>query len=353
MGGVVERADLVFSELGFGYQKTDRMVRFWYRDGAWSTAELTADEHIPIHIASVCIHYGQAIYEGLKAYERPDGRVHVFRLRDSARRIQHSARRLVMEPVPETIFQEAVQRAVAANRRFLPPYGSGASLYIRPLEIGISPELGLKPSRDYLFTVYVSPVGPYFQSGLTPTRVLVEEGSDRAAPAGVGDAKAAGNYAASLRALTSAKQEGFNDLLYLDARERKYIDEFSASNFFGIRSRTFVTPDSPSVLASITNVSVRQLAADLGLRVEQRRIPIEELPDFDEVGALGTAAVITPVGSITYRGNEYVYGGGGQAGAFTTALYERLTAIQTGRAPDIHGWCELLEDAPPAKPLIH
>lgn len=343
---------LDFENLPFAYHATDANVRCWFRGGAWSEAEITSDEHITLHVASVCLHYGQAIFEGLKAYERPDGKVQIFRPMENARRLQRSACKLLMEPVPETLFRDAVYRVVQANRRFVPPYGSGAALYIRPLEIGISPEVGLKPSRAYLFVVFATPVGPYFKSGFFPIRLLVDEELDRAAPCGVGDAKAAGNYAASLRGTVAARARGYSEVLYLDAREKKYIDESGASNFFAIRGNTFITPASPSILASITNLTVRRLALDMGLEVEHRPVEVDELATFDEAGALGTAAGITPVGTITYRGQEFVYSRDGKAGPVTTRLYERLTAIQTGEAEDPYGWCEVVPEGAPQEPRM-
>lgn len=338
---------LDFVNLPFAYHATDTNVRSRFRDGAWSEAALTSDEHLTLHMASVCLHYGQAIFEGLKAYERPDGRVQLFRPMENARRLQQSARTLLMEPVPETLFRDAVHRVVQANRRFVPPSGSGAALYIRPLEIGISPEVGLKPSREYLFMVFVTPVGPYFKSGFSPITLLVTEELDRAAPGGVGGAKAAGNYAASLRGTVSARAQGYAEVLYLDAREKTYIDESGASNFFAIRGNTFITPASPSILASVTNLSVRRLARDMGLGVEHRPVAVDELSTFDEAGALGTAAGITPVGTIVYRGQEFVYSQDGRAGPVTTHLYEHLMAIQTGEAEDPYGWCEVVPERAP------
>ncbi|MCZ7661465.1 MAG: branched-chain amino acid aminotransferase [Thermoleophilia bacterium] len=340
----MDRADLDFAHLPFAYHKTDANVRVFFREGAWSAPEVTSEEYLTLHMASVCFHYGQAIFEGLKAYERPDGRVQTFRARENARRMRHSAEKLLMEPVPEEVFLDAVQRVVQANRRFVPPHASGASLYIRPFEIGVSAEVGVKPSIDYLFMVFATPVGPYYKAGFTPVRLLVQEEIDRAAPGGVGDTKAAGNYAASLRATVAAKKQGYSEVLYLDAREKRYIDESGSSNFFAVRDRTFITPASPSILRSITNASVRRLALDMGLSVEERPVAVEELASFEEAGALGTAAIITPVEAITYGEQEFVYAKDGQAGPITTALYERLTAIQTGEAEDPYGWCEVVPD---------
>jgi branched-chain amino acid aminotransferase len=340
----MERAPLDFAKLPFQYQKTDANIRYWFRNGSWSAGELTADEHVPIHIAATCLHYGQEIFEGLKVYERPDGRLQSFRLMENARRCQRSAKKLMMQPVPDELFRDAVQRVVRANRRFVPPYGSGASLYVRPLLLGVSAEVGVKPSKDYLFLVLVTPVGPYYKGGLTPVRLIVEEEIERASPGGVGDVKCGGNYAAGMRGTLPAKERGYAEVLYLDAREKKYLDESGSSNFYAVIGRTYATPASPSILPSVTNMSVRQLAQDLGLRVEQRPIAVDELPTFDEAGCLGTAAVITPVESITYRGQDYVYAKGGKAGPITADLYGRLTAIQVGEAPDPYGWTESIPE---------
>lgn len=340
----MERADLDFANLPFAYQKTDANIRCWFRDGQWSEGELTSDEYLNLHMASVCLHYGQEIFEGLKVFERPDGRIQTFRLAENARRLQRSARKLLMEPVPEDLFRSAVHRVVLANRRFVPPYGAGASLYVRPFQVGVSPEVGVKPSRDYLFLVFVTPVGPYYKAGFTPVRLIVEEEIDRAAPGGVGDVKCGGNYAAGMRATMGAKAKGYSEVLYLDTREKKYIDESGSSNFFAIRGRTFLTPASPSILPSITNLSVRQIAEDMGLTVEQRPVSVEELATFDEAGCLGTAAVITPVEAVTFRGVDHVYAKDGKAGPLTTELYRRLTAIQLGETADPYGWTEIIPE---------
>ncbi len=340
----MELANLDFANLPFAYQKTDANIRYWFRDGKWSAGELTADEHIPIHIAATCLHYGQEIFEGLKVYERPDGRVQTFRQIENARRAQRSARKLFMQPVPEELFREAVHRVVRANRRFVPPYGSGANLYVRPLLLGISAEVGVKPSHDYLFLVLVTPVGPYYKGGLTPVRLIVEEQIDRAAPGGVGDAKCGGNYAAGMRATLPVKEKGYAEVLYLDCREKKYLDESGSSNFYAIIGKTFATPASPSILPSITNMSVQQIAKDMDVKVEQRQVSVDEISTFNEAGCLGTAAVITPVESITYRGKDYVFAKDGKAGPITTELYKRLTAIQWGEAEDPYGWTEIISE---------
>ncbi len=339
----MEPAALDFENLPFAYVKTDANIRYWYQHGAWSEGELFADERLDLHMAAVCLMYGQQIFEGLKVFARPDGRAQSFRARDNALRLQRSAARLVMEAVPTELFCVAVRRVVRANLRFVPPHGSGASLYVRPYELGISADVGQRPSTDFLFLVFVTPVGPYFKSGFLPVRLLVEEEFDRAAPHGVGDAKCGGNYAAGLRATVSARAKGFSDVLYLDAREKEFIDEASTSNFFAVRGDTLITPASSSILQSITNMSVQQIARDMGMAVEQRPVSISELPTFDETGAFGTAAAITPVDSITFRGVEHVFGERGKAGPVTTELYRRLIGIQTGSLDDPHGWTEVIE----------
>lgn len=341
----MNRAPLDFANLPFAFQKTDANIRYRLRNGTWSAGELTADEIVPLHMASTCLHYGQEIFEGLKVYERPDGRLQTFRMIENARRMQRSATKLFMAPVPEEIFREAVHRVVQANRRFVPPYGSGASLYVRPLLLGVSAEVGVKPSQDYLFMVFVTPVGPYYKGGLTPVRLIVEEEIDRAAPGGVGDAKCGGNYAAGMRATLPAKEKGYAEVLYLDCREKKYLDESGSSNFYALIGKVYATPASPSILPSITNLSVRQIAQDMGLQVEPRPVSVDELPAFTEAGCLGTAAVITPVESITYRGKDFVYAKDGKAGPVTAELYRRLTAIQWGEAPDPYGWTEIIPEA--------
>lgn len=341
---IIEKANIDFSALPFGYVRTDINVRYAWRDGHWDEGIETDSEIIPMHIAATCLHYGQAAFEGLKVFEAKDGRVLAFRPEENAKRMQHSADCLMMQAPPTEIFTRAVHRAVRANRRFIPPHGCGASLYVRPLLIGTGAQIGVRPAVEYLFIVLVTPVGPYFKAGFSPVRLIVEDKLDRAAPHGVGTAKAGGNYAAGMRATVNAKKAGFGEALYLDAKEHKYIDETGASNFFGItRDKAYVTPQSPSILRSITNMSLRVLAKDLGYRVEERPVPVEELREFIETGACGTAAVITPIESITYHGEEIVYLRDGKPGPHCTKLYKSLTAIQCGDAEDKYGWTEQVE----------
>jgi branched-chain amino acid aminotransferase len=338
---ITRKAEIDYGNLPFGYLKTDINVRYTWRDGQWDDGVETDSEVLPMHIAATSLHYGQAAFEGLKVYEAKDGRVLAFRIEENAKRMAYSASMLMMQAPPVDVFQSAVHRVVRANSRFIPPYGSGAALYVRPLLIGTGPQIGVKPATEYMFLVLVTPVGPYFKKGFSPTKLVVEEELDRAAPNGVGTAKAGGNYAAGMRATVKARNAGFGEALYLDAREHKYIDELGAANFFGItQDKRYVTPKSPSILRSITNLSLREMAPDLGYTVEERPVPVDELRQFVETGACGTAAVITPVESITYRGEEIIYLRDGKPGPHCTALYQALTAIQHGTAADKYGWTE-------------
>lgn len=336
----LEKADLDFASLPFGYQKTDLNVRYTCKDGVWDQGVETDSEVLPLHMAATALHYGQTVFEGLKVYETKDGRALTFRIEENAKRMQQSAEMLSMQAPPVELFVEAVHRVVRANRRFIPPYGTGAALYIRPLLIGSGAKIGVAPADEYILLVMATPVGPYFKKGFSPTKLVVEDQLERAAPGGVGRAKAGGNYSAGMRATVKARQGGFGEALYLDVH-KKFIDELGAANFFGIKAdKTYVTPKSPTILPSITNNSLQTLAADLGYKVEQRPVPVTELFDFAETGACGTAAVITPVESITYQGEEHVYLADGVPGPYCTELYQALTAIQFGDAEDPYGWTQ-------------
>ncbi len=336
---MVTKADLDWPNLTFGYMKTDYNVRTVWRDGAWGPLETTDDFDITMSAAATCLHYGQECFEGLKVFSNPDGEPQVFRIEENARRMIRSAEKILMQPVPEDLFIEAVYRAVNANLRFVPPHGTGASLYVRPLIIGTGPQVGVKPADEYLFVVLVMPVGPYFKTGFKPVDLVVEEEIDRAAPLGVGDVKVGGNYAAGMRASQRAKAAGFTEVLYLDAREKRYIDESGPANFFGITEDDhYVTPASRSILPSITNMSLRQLARDLGMTVDERRVDVEEVFGFAEAGCCGTAAVITPVRRIVWRDREVVYAPDGEPGPRCVQLYETLKGIQEGDRPDPYGW---------------
>lgn len=335
----MDKAPLDWPNLEFGYRKTDKNIRFTWKDGVWDKGVLTEDETIPLHMAATCLHYGQECFEGLKVFETKSGDAVVFRIDENAKRFVHSCEKILMEPVSEVTFIDAVFRVVKANRRFVPPHGTGASLYIRPLMLGTGPQVGVKPAGEYMFMVFVTPVGPYFKTGFKPVDLIVEEKVDRAAPLGVGDVKVGGNYAAGLRASMAARAKGYTEVLYLDAKHKRYIDESGPANFYGItKDNQYVTPDSESILPSITNKSIVTLAEEIGLRPQRREVDIEEIFEFKEAGCCGTAAVITPVGSITFRDRKVVYSKDGNAGKYSTELYEKLTAIQVGDAPDDYDW---------------
>lgn len=337
--------DIDWKNLSFSYMPTDYNVRCTFKDGKWGPIEVSDSEYIPLHMAAACLHYGQESFEGLKAFRGKDGKVRVFRMEENARRFIRSAEGIKMEPMPVELFCEMVRKVVKLNERFIPPYGTGASLYIRPLEIGITPRVGVKPASEYMVVMLVTPVGPYFKEGFKPTKVCLSRDYDRVAPKGTGSIKVGGNYAASLVAGEKAHELGYSVMLYLDPKEKKYLDECGAANFFGIKDNTYITPASESILPSITNKSLRQVAEDLGLKVEPRHIPLEELGTFEEAGACGTAAVISPI----YRvddldtGNHYDFGSPTEAGPWSKKLYDALRAIQYGEAPDTHNWCEIIE----------
>ena len=338
-------ANIDWSNLSFGYMKTDYNVRCTYKDGKWGEIEVTDSENLNIHMAATCLHYGQEIFEGMKAFRGKDGKIRVFRMDENAKRIQRSANGIMMAPIPEELFCEMVKKVVLANERFIPPYGSGASLYIRPLEIGVSAQVGVKPATEYIFLIFVTPVGPYFKEGFKPTKVAIYREYDRAAPCGTGRYKVGGNYAASLMAGERAKSEGYSAVLYLDPKEKKYIDECGPANFFAIKDGVYITPKSGSILPSVTNMSLQQIAKDLGIEVECRPLPLEELAECQEAAECGTAAVATPISRIDdiEEGKSYTFGSDDEAGPITTKLYNRLRAIQLGDEPDTHNWVTIVE----------
>ncbi|MDR0506023.1 MAG: branched-chain amino acid aminotransferase [Dysgonamonadaceae bacterium] len=333
-----------WSDLTFGYIKTDYNVRSYYSDGKWSDPEISDSEYINIHIASTCLHYGQEAFEGLKAFRGKDGKIRIFRLYDNALRMQASARGIMMPELPVELFEKAVKEVVEKNKRFIPPYESGASLYLRPLQIGISPQVGVKPAKEYLFAVFATPVGPYFKGGLKPSPYVILRGFDRAAPCGTGTIKVGGNYAAGLSAGEIAHSKGYSAVLYLDAKEKKYIDECGPANFFGIKNNTYITPDSHSILPSITNKSLIVLAEELGLKVERRPVKVEELETLEEAGACGTAAVISPISRIddVDENKSYIFSKDGYPGPVCIKLYNKLRAIQYGDEEDKYGWITVL-----------
>ena len=334
-----------WSKLPFGYFPTDYNVRCSYRDGKWGEVEVSTSETINIHMAATALHYGQEIFEGLKAFMGADGKIRIFRLEENARRIRESAKGIMMEPIPEELFKEMFVKVVELNRRFVPPYGSGASLYIRPLEIGMSPRIGVKPGDEYLFIVMVTPVGPYFKEGFANTKICIMREYDRVAPRGTGRWKVGGNYAASLSAGERAHSLGYSAVLYLDPKEKKYLDECGPANFFAIKDGKYITPASDSILPSITNMSLQDLARDMDIEVECRHITVDELADCTEAAACGTAAVASPIGEIDDldTGTKYIISKDGKPGPVTTALYNKLSAIRLGEEPDTHGWNTILD----------
>lgn len=332
-----------WKKLGFGYQKADYNIRCYYRDGKWGELEVSSSEHVDIHIAATCLHYGQESFEGLKAFKGKDGKIRVFRMDENAKRMQSSADGIMMTRFPVEKFEAAVEKAIKLNERFVPPYESGASLYIRPLLIGTGPEIGVKPAEEYLFMIFVMPVGPYFPEGFMPTDLVIMRQYDRAAPQGTGKYKVGGNYAASMYAGKKAKQGGFSAVLYLDSKEKKYIDECGPANFFAIKDNTYITPKSESILPSITNKSLVTLAEELGLKVECRPVEYTELEGFEEIGACGTAAVISPIKGIYDADNDKWFRYGDKPGDWSTKLYNKLRAIQYGDEADKYGWVKIIE----------
>ncbi len=332
-----------WKNLGFDYVKTNVNARFYYKDGVWSEMEITDDEYIKMHMSTTCLHYGLECFEGLKAFRGVDGKVRLFRADENAKRMQASARKLCL-PVPSVeMFVDACREVVSRNIDFVPPYESGASLYLRPVLIGSKVGLGVKASPEAMFIVFCSPVGPYFKGGMKPIKVVVDRMQDRAAPRGTGDIKAGGNYASSILSGEKAHDMGYSNVMYLDATEHKYIEECGAANFFGIKNGTYVTPKSPSILPSITNKSLRTLAEDMGLKVEERPVAVDELGEFEEAGACGTAAVISPIESVYDLDTDVKVTYGSEVGKVSLALYNSLQDIQYGRAEDKFGWTIVVE----------
>lgn len=337
--------EIDWAHLGFGYMKTDYNIRCTYKNGAWGDLEEHESEYLNIHMSATALHYGQEAFEGLKAFRGKDGKIRIFRMDENAKRMQNSCDGTLMAKLPIEKFQEAVVKAVKLNERFVPPYESGAALYIRPILFGTGPQIGVRPAEEYLFIVFVTPVGPYFKGGFQTTPFVIMRQYDRSAPLGMGKYKVGGNYAASLVAGQHAHQLGYSNIFYLDAKEKKYIDECGAANFFAIKNNTYVTPKSESILPSITNKSLMVLAKEMGLEVEQRHVPVEELATFEEAGACGTAAVISPIERIDDYDEKisYVFSKDGKPGPVSEKLYHRLRAIQYGDEPDIYNWVTVLD----------
>ena len=331
--------------LPFGYIKTDFNVRCVYKDGKWGKLEVSSSEYINVHIAATGLHYGQEAFEGLKAYMGKDGKIRLFRWEENAKRLVASADGIKMEAFPVDMFGKALFKVIKLNKKYIPPYGSGATLYIRPLLYGSGAEVGVKPASEYTFLVFVTPVGPYFKDGMKPVNMLICRDVDRAAPMGTGIYKVGGNYAASMRAIIAARTGGYSNTIFLDAKEKKYVDECGPANFFGIKNNTYITPKSESILNSITNMSLIEIAGSLGMKTERRQVPVDELSSFAEAGACGTAAVITPIGKIfdPEKNKTYEYCKDGEPGIQTLKLYRKLTAIQNGDEPDPFGWMTIVD----------
>ncbi|GAU77585.1 branched-chain amino acid aminotransferase [Fusibacter sp. 3D3] len=334
-----KNVNIDWNNLGFGYTKTDfRYVSMW-KDGAWDEGKLTEDNMISISESSTAIHYGQQCFEGLKAYTTSTGDVQLFRPDENAMRMNRSCRRVLMPEIPVEKFVDACIQVVKANLDYVPPYGTGATLYLRPYVIGVGHNLGVKPAPEFMFGVFCVPVGAYFKGGMAPVNFTIAD-MDRAAPYGTGAAKVGGNYAGSMMPHQEAVNKGFADCIYLDPMTHTKIEEVGAANFFGItKDNKFITPKSPSILPSITKYSLMYLAENyLKMAVEERDCEIDKIDEFTEAGACGTAAVITPIGGIDYKDKLHVFFSETEVGPVTKKLYDTLVGIQFGDVEAPEGW---------------
>lgn len=330
---------LDWKNLGLSYIKTDyRFIARW-KEGKWNNGELSTDSTLHIHEGSTALHYGQQCFEGLKAYRCKDGSINLFRPDQNAKRMQNTCDRLLMPQVPTELFIRACKEVVKANERWVAPYGTGATLYLRPFVIGVGENIGVRPAPEYIFCVFCCPVGAYFKGGMKPSNFLVTD-YDRAAPHGTGGVKVGGNYAASLLPHELAAERKFADAIYLDPKTHTKIEEVGAANFFGItRDNKFITPLSPSILPSITKYSLLYLAKErLGMETIEGDVYINELGQFTEAGACGTAAVISPIGGIQYGDDFHVFYSETEVGPVTKRLYDELTGIQFGDVEAPEGW---------------
>lgn len=335
-----EKANIDWANVGFGYHKTDKRYVSNYKDGKWDAGVLTEDSNIVLNESAGVLQYAQTCFEGMKAYTTVDGKVVVFRPDMNAKRMADTAKRLEMPVFPEDRFVEAVEKVVKANLKYVPPYGTGATLYLRPFMFGSAPVMGVKPSAEYQFRIFASPVGPYFKGGAKPITLTVSD-FDRAAPHGTGHVKAGLNYAMSLHAIVTAHANGYDENLYPDALTRTKVEETGGANFFFVtKDNKVVTPKSDSILPSITRRSLMYVAKEyLGLETEEREVFLSELKDFAECGLCGTAAVISPVGKIVDHGKEILFPSGmNEMGAVSKKLYDTLTGIQYGRIAAPEGW---------------
>ena len=338
---MTKKVNLDWKNLGFSYIKTDYRYISYYKDGEWDNGALVEDNVLHISEASTALHYGQQAFEGLKAYRCQDGSINLFRPDQNAARFARSCTRLLMPEFPQERFVEAIKEVVRANAEWIPPYGTGGSLYIRPLMIGVGDTIGVTPAPEYIFTIFVMPVGAYFKGGLTPTSFVVSE-YDRAAPVGTGAAKVGGNYAASLLPGKEAKKRQFSDCIYLDPLTHTKIEEVGAANFFGItKDNQFITPYSPSILPSITKYSLLWLAEHrLGMSVKEADVYVDRLDEFAEAGACGTAAVISPIAGIQNGDDYHVFYSETEVGPVTRRLYDELVGIQYGDVESPEGWIQ-------------
>ena len=341
----MEKKNIDWSNLGFGYVQTDKRFVANFKDGAWDEGTLTEDPNIVLNECAGVLQYAQTVFEGMKAYTTEDGRIVTFRPDLNAARMADSARRLEMPVYPEDKFVEAIVKTVKANEAYVPPYGSGATLYIRPYMFGSNPVIGVKPADEYQFRILTTPVGPYFKGGVKPLTIKISD-FDRAAPHGTGHIKAGLNYAMSLHAIVTAHQEGYDENMYLDAATRTKVEETGGANFiFVTKDNKVVTPKSSSILPSITRRSLMYVAKEyLGLEAEEREIHLDEVKDFAECGLCCTAAVISPVGKIVDHGKEICFPSGMEKmGPVTQKLYDTLTGIQMGRIEAPEGWLKVIE----------
>jgi branched-chain amino acid aminotransferase len=338
----VEKKNIEWSKLGFEYTKTDYRFSATWEDGEWSPGELVTSEYIQLHEGSPALHYAQQCFEGLKAQTAKDGRILLFRADLNCERMRNTSDRLSMPRVPEALFLRGVTEAVRANAAWVPPYGSGASLYIRPLLIGVGSNMGLRPAKQYEFRVIVCPVGPYYKSGGLSVISLAVSDFDRAAPQGLGDVKAGANYPGGLYATRKAQELGAYEALYLDAAQHRYIEEAGSANIvIAAKGNTLLTPKSSAILPSITRRSIMDIAKhELGMHTEERPIDLRaEIDTFEEVAACGTAAVLSPVGKLWYDGAwHHFYGKGETVGPVMQKLYDILCQIQRGERADPFGW---------------
>ena len=339
-----------WSKLTFSYTKTNTILCCSYKDGKWGEIESRTDDDIKISSFAGALHYSVECFEGLKAFRGKDGRIRIFRPEENAARLQRSAKFLGIAQPSTELFLEMCERSVRENLDYLPPYGTYASLYLRPTLIGSNPQLGVKSSKDCLFMMLCSPVGAYTGGNLEPIKVVIARNYDRAAPNGCGCYKLGGNYAASLCSFNLATSQGYKAVLYLDPATKTTVDEFNSSNFFAIRGNSYITPKSDSILPSITNKSLEQAARYLAMEEESRPVPFEELSTFEEAGECGTAVVITPVYQIDDKPflesdqvTSYIYGTSAECGPKSLRLYKFITGIQYGEIEDPFGWCRFVE----------